>query len=207
VKELQPGIYLRRAQEKDSRAIAALVKQLGRTLQSNDRRSVWPLLLWVGVGFWGVLALSYWGTAVALLKALLGAIVPLGVFLGLVGTIAWLNPLITWSDYWVIENHGSLVACAKLYEGNTTCELYDVFVVPHWRGYGFGTLLVKTLSQEARYSLYLACLPNAIGFYERLGFTTTIEALDPGLMRRLSLKNPHYQKLGLTPMVQKPQKR
>jgi amino-acid N-acetyltransferase len=206
VKELQPGIYLRRAQEQDARAIAALVKQLGLTLQGNDRRSAWPLL-WVGVGFWGVLALYHWGTAMALLGAVLSAMVPLGVFFGLLWTIAWLNPLITWSDYWVIENHGSLIACAKLYEGNRTCELYDVFVVPHWRGCGFGTLLVKTLSQEARYSLYLACLPNAIGFYEGLGFVTTTEILDPGLMRRLSLKNPHYQKLGLTPMVQKPQKR
>lgn len=206
MKELQPGIYLRRAKEQDARAIAALVKQLGRTLQGNDGRSAWPLL-WVGVGFWGVLALYHWETARALLGAVFSAMVPLGVFFGLLWTIAWLNPLITWSDYWVIESNGSLVACAKLYEGNTTCELYDVFVVPHWRGYGFGTLLVKTLSQEARYSLYLACLPNAIGFYEGLGFSRTIDALDPDLMRRLSLKNPHYQKLGLTPMVQKPQKR
>ncbi len=202
MKELQPGIYLRRAQEQDARAIAALVKQLGRTLQGDDRRSGWPLL-WVGVGFWGAVALYHWETAMAILGAILGAAVPLGVFLGLLWTIAWLNPLITWSDYWVIENNGSLIACAKLYESNSTCELYDVFVVPHWRGYGLGTALVKTMSQQARYSLYLACLPNAIGFYEGLGFAVTIDRLDPGLMRRLSLQNPRYQKLGLTPMVKK----
>ncbi len=139
----------------------------------------------------------------ALLGAMVSAIVPLGVFFGLLGTIVWLNPLITWSDYWVIDNNGSLIACAKLYEGNDTCEIYDVFVVPHWRGYGFGTSLVETLSQQARHPIYLACLPNAIGFYEGLGFDQTNDILDPGLMRRLSLKNPRYQKLRLTPMVKR----
>jgi GNAT superfamily N-acetyltransferase len=206
VKELQEGIYLRKAQEQDARAIATLVKQLGRTLQGSNQRS-WLPLLWVAVGFWGVLALYHWDTAMALLGAIVSAVVPLGVFLGLLWTIVWLNPLITWSDYWVIDHNGSIIACAKLYESNDTCEIYDVFVVPHWRGYGFGTSLVKTLSQQARYPMYLACLPNAIGFYEELGFSTTIDILDPGLMRRLSLQNPRYQKLGLTPMVQKPQKR
>ncbi len=202
MKELQQGIYLRKARETDARAIAALVKQLGQTLQGDDRRSRWPLV-WVGVSFWGVLALYHWQTAMALLGAVFSAIVPLGVFFGLLWTIAWLNPLITWSDYWVIENQGSVIACAKLYEGHSTCELYDVFVVPHWRGFGFGTALVKTLTQQARHSTYLACLPNAIGFYEGLGFTQTTDSLDPGLMRRLSLQNPRYQKLGLTPMVQR----
>jgi N-acetylglutamate synthase-like GNAT family acetyltransferase len=202
VKELQPGIYLRRAQERDARAIATLVKHLGRSLQGNEQRS-WLPLLWIGVGFWSVLALYHRETARVLLGTIISVMVPLGIFFGLLGTIVWLNPLVTWSDYWVIENNGSVIACAKLYEGNDSCELYDVFVVPHWRSYGLGTTLVKTLSQEARYPLYLACLPNAIGFYEGLGFVQTSETLEASLMRRLSLHNPRYQRLGLTPMVRK----
>jgi GNAT superfamily N-acetyltransferase len=201
VQELREGIYLRRAQEKDARAIAVLVQQLGRTLHGPGNRSWLLLLIWFGVGLWGILALYRWSLAIGILSALLGMGLPLAVFLGLLSLVAWLNPMVTWSDYWVIESNGSLIACAKLYEGDNSCELYDVFVVPHWRGNGFGTLLVETLKAEARYPIYLACLPNAIGFYEQLGFVKTREILEISLMRRLSLHNPQYQKLGLTPMV------
>ena len=196
MKELQQGICLRNAQDYDDRAIAALVQQLGHTL--TDRKSWKRHAIGLIGGLWLVVALSQ----KALALALLGAMMPLGIFLGLLWLINWLNPLVTWSDYWVIENNGSLIACGKLYEGNHTCELYDVFVVPHWRGNGFGTVLVKTLIEKARYPIYLACLPNAIGFYEALGFTCTTEPLDAELMRRLSLTNLRYKKLGLTAMVQ-----
>ena len=196
MKELQPGICLRNAQEYDDRAIAALVQQLGHTLTA--RKSWKRHAIGFISGLWIVVALSQ----KALALALLGAAMPLGIFWGLLWLINWLNPLVTWSDYWVIESNGSLIACAKLYEGNNTCELYDVFVVPHWRGNGFGTVLVKTLIEKARYPIYLACLPNAIGFYEALGFTCTTEPLDAELMRRLSLTNLRYKKLGLTAMVQ-----
>jgi hypothetical protein len=48
----------------------------------------------------------------------------------------------------------------------------------------------------------LASLPDAIGFYEGLGFRVVMgDRLDLGLQGRLSLNNPQYQKLGLTPMV------
>lgn len=203
MKELQRGIYLRRAEEPDSRAIAALVKQLGRTLQGQDRRSWLVLFFWFGVSLFSVLALYHWEIAIVIFGAIGSVLIPLGVFVGLLGLITWLNPLITWSDYWVIEHNGQIIACAKLYEGNNTCELYDVYVVPHWRGHGLGTTLVKTLISQARYPLYLACLPNTIGFYEGLGFICVTQPLDPNLLRRLSLENPRYQKLGLTPMVQK----
>ena len=201
MKELQPGICLRNAQEYDDRAIAALVQQLGHTL--TDRKSWKRYAIGFISGLWIVVALSQ----KALALALLGAVMPLGIFFGLLWLINWLNPLITWSDYWVIESNGSLIACGKLYEGNNTCELYDVFVVPHWRGNGFGTVLVETLIENSRYPIYLACLPNAIGFYEALGFTCTTEPLDTELMRRLSLTNLRYKKLGLTAMVQRVQAR
>ena len=196
MKELQQGICLRSAQDYDDRAIASLVKQLGRTLKPDRRRWKRYPIGFIS-GFWLVVALSQ----KALALALLGFMMLLGIFWGLLSLIYWLNPLITWSDYWVIESNGNLIACAKLYEGNSTCELYDVFVLPQWRGNGFGAALVKTLIEKARYPIYLACLPNAIGFYEELGFSCTTEPLDAELMRRLSLTNSHYKKLGLTPMV------
>ena len=119
-------------------------------------------------------------------------------------------PLISWSEYLVVVVGDSrcgrpkqrVVACAKLYEGEETSELYDVFVGREWRGLGFGQALVRTAISEARYPVYLASLPNAIGFYEALGFRVVEETrLDLRLRGRLSLENPHYQKLGLTPMV------
>lgn len=196
MKELQQGICLRSAQDYDDRAIASLVKQLGQTLKPDRKGWERPTIGFIS-GFWLAVALSQ----KALALALLGSMMLLGIFWGLLSFICWLNPLITWSDYWVIESNGTIIACAKLYEGNSTCELYDVFVVPHWRGNGFGAALVKTLIEKARYPIYLACLPNAIGFYEELGFSCTTEPLDAELMRRLSLTNSHYKKLGLTPMV------
>lgn len=196
MKELQQGICLRSAQDSDDRAIASLVKQLGQTLKPNRKGWKRHTIGFIS-GLWLVAMLSQ----KALVLALLGSVMLLGIFWGLVWLINWLNPLITWSDYWVIESNGNLIACAKLYEGNSTCELYDVFVLPQWRGNGFGAALVRTLIEKARYPIYLACLPDAIGFYEELGFSCTTEPLDAELMRRLSLTNSHYKKLGLTPMV------
>ena len=202
--ELAKGAILRRATARDSRAMMGLVKELSWTLRQDRRfpfRAATP-----GEWVMMVLVLGWLGWVLVqglVMVATIGLLIA-GILWGLV--LGY--PLISWSEYWVIVvgDSGSekqrVVACAKLYEGEKTSELYDVFVGQEWRGLGFGQALVRAAIAEARYPVYLATLPNAIGFYEALGFRVVEETrLDLRLRGRLSLKNPHYQKLRLTPMV------
>ncbi|MCX5963091.1 MAG: hypothetical protein NT070_08065 [Cyanobacteria bacterium] len=76
VKELQQGICLRNAHHYDDRAIASLVQQLGRTLRPNGRYWKRGAIGFIS-GLWLVVALSQ----KALAFALLGAVMPLGIFL------------------------------------------------------------------------------------------------------------------------------
>lgn len=189
-----------------------LIKELGWTLRQVNRWSflaagptmgTWVMLLLV-VGWLG------WVLAQGLVLVATIGLVMAGVLGGLV---LW-NPVMSWSEYWVVvvddfqgrTGGQRVIACAKLYEGEKTSELYDVFVGEEWRGLGFGQALVQTAIEEARYPVYLASLPDAVGFYEALGFRVIGGTkLDPRLRGRLSLENPHYQKLGLTPMVRSEQ--
>ncbi|MGI0493159.1 GNAT family N-acetyltransferase [Alkalinema pantanalense CENA528] len=122
------------------------------------------------------------------------------VSLGLLTLV--IMPWVNWSDYWVVEHRGSVVACAKLYLNPTHSEVYDVFVHPYWRGKGLGAALIQTLIQEATIPIYLASLPTTISFYQKLGFAP-IEPryLEPNLRNRLSLNNPKFRHKRLTAMV------
>ena len=185
-----------------------LIKELGWTLRQGPRWSfpqAGPMMgTWVIMG----LVASWLGWVLAqglVMVATVGLIIA-----GVLGGLVLWNPLMSWSEYWVVvvdDSQGGkegqrVIACAKLYEGEKTSELYDVFVGEEWRGLGFGQALVRTAIAEARYPVYLASLPDAIGFYKALGFRVVERTkLDLRLRGRLSLENPHYQKLGLTPMV------
>jgi len=207
VVELGKGIWLRPAQSTEAQSIARLVRQLGKTLRGGSVRWLW-LEIWFGLGLcavswslWMNLWLNLWTNG----WMTIALFIPLGGLMVLAGLLVWYIPKVNWADYWVVEVGGEIVACAKLYEGEATCELYDVFVVPAWRGQGFGTALLKQLLAQARYPVYLASLPNTISFYEALGFHRMSNGphnspLDFNLKRRLSLMNPKYQRLGLTPM-------
>ena len=198
--QLAKGAVLRRATARDSRAMRGLVKELGWTLRQGKRLSfleaVPTMGTWVMIGLVG--GWLGWVLAQGLVMV---ATIGLSLAMLLWGLVLW-NPLIHWSEYWVVVVGQQVVACAKLSEGEETSELYDVFVGREWRGLGFGQALVQAAIAEARYPVYLASLPDAIGFYEALGFRVIGGTrLDLRLRGRLSLENPHYQKLGLTPMV------
>ena len=61
-----------------------------------------------------------------------------------------------------------------------SCELDDLFVEPDSMGLGIGRLLVDDLAARAAAAgashVDVIANPNALGFYERLGFQTTGEA-------------------------------
>ena len=76
-----------------------------------------------------------------------------------------------WSQFWVIECEGRIVACGQLRCFPGAQELGSVVVAPAWRGRGLGTYLVKHLIQEATGPLYLECLGSRLAqFYSRFGF-------------------------------------
>jgi len=94
------------------------------------------------------------------------------------GSIRWLvltaklDPTqLRWSQFWVIECEGRLVACGQLRSFPGAQELGSLVVAPDWRGRGLGTGLTKHLIQKATQPLYLECLgPRLAKFYTRFGF-------------------------------------
>jgi N-acetylglutamate synthase-like GNAT family acetyltransferase len=93
-----------------------------------------------------------------------------------------------WKKFWIIEQQGRVVACGKLCVYATYSVLYNVLVSPDYRGKGMGSALVRHLGQEATKPLYLACFPDRIGFYTRLGFAEMGSAeLSPMLRHELGI--------------------
>lgn len=197
--ELSPlptGCLLRPAKIADKPMLQQMLKNLERELAP-----VHPSVPWI---FWGSLI----GFAVFL--ALLSTIAPeVRDFLrwllsGLMGIclIAIATTLLMlhqeWTRYWVIEYNGYLVACAKLQRHNNYSVLFDLYVVPDWRGRGVGSHLVAYLGQQATKPLYLACLPVRLPFYKRLGFApVSAKKLPPLLQYDLGLPT----RPGIIPLV------
>jgi len=78
---------------------------------------------------------------------------------------------IRWSQFWVIECEGRIVACGQLRCFPGAQELGSVVVAPAWRGRGLGSYMVKYLIQQATEPLYLECLGSRLAqFYTRFGF-------------------------------------
>jgi amino-acid N-acetyltransferase len=76
-----------------------------------------------------------------------------------------------WSQFWVIECKGSLVACGQLRCFSGAQELGSLVVIPAWRGQGLGSYLLKHLIQEATAPLYLECVGSRLAnFYTGFGF-------------------------------------
>lgn len=78
-----------------------------------------------------------------------------------------------WSQFWVIESEGRVVACGQLRSFAGAQELGSLVVAPAWRDRGLGSYLVKHLIQEATGPLYLECLGSRLAqFYTRFGFVS-----------------------------------
>lgn len=76
-----------------------------------------------------------------------------------------------WTQFWLIECEGRIVACGQLRCFSEAQELGSLVVTPACRGRGLGTYLVKHLIQEATQPLYLECLGSKlVQFYTRFGF-------------------------------------
>lgn len=104
--------------------------------------------------------------------------------------LAKLEPTqLRWSQFWVIECEGKIVACGQLRRFPEAQELGSVVVAAKWRNKGLGTHLTKHLIQIATQPLYLECLGTRLAsFYARLGFTPiSWQELPPSLKLKFGL--------------------
>lgn len=76
-----------------------------------------------------------------------------------------------WSQFWVIESGGKIIACGQLRCFAEAQELGSLVVASPWRGQGLGTYLTQYLIQQASQPLYLECVGLKLAeFYRRFGF-------------------------------------
>ncbi|GAB4380332.1 MAG: hypothetical protein Kow00121_36390 [Elainellaceae cyanobacterium] len=103
-----------------------------------------------------------------------------------------------WQDFWVVDNQGQIIACAKLCCGRSYSTLHDLLVIAQWRGKGIGTCLVDRIIQAAQKPLYLACAANILPFYTRFGFVTISPNLSNPILRHALELN---DRSNIVPMV------
>ena len=94
-----------------------------------------------------------------------------------------------WSQFWVVEHGGKVVACGQLRSFSDAQELGSLVVVSQWRGQGLGSYLTRHLIQQATQPLYLECLgKKLVPFYARFGFVpVSWQELSPSLKRKFGL--------------------
>ncbi len=90
-----------------------------------------------------------------------------------------------WTQFWVIECAGKVVACGQLCSFEGAQELGSVVVAAEWRDRGLGSFLVQHLIGQASQPLYLECLGSRLEqFYQRFGFARVEFAELPRSLQR-----------------------
>jgi N-acetylglutamate synthase-like GNAT family acetyltransferase len=104
--------------------------------------------------------------------------------------------------YWVMEYDGQIIGCGRVDVHRQHSEIYDLFVLAEWRSCGIGQAIMQQLMAQATRPIYLASLPKAVAFYQRLGFKPIAsQDLPWPLMHRLSLSNQCYRRARLQAMI------
>lgn len=123
-----------------------------------------------------------------------------------VAFLSWLNSRLfeDWQNYWVVEwvdaPNGRVIACGQLSHYPIFSVLSDVVVAPRYRQQGIGSFLVTSMVDIARtrnQPLYLACKPERVKFYQRLGFVAIKPQLLPSSLNRALGLRQHTQLLPL----------
>lgn len=160
--------------------------QIRRLLESYDRTRSKSLGWQAGQHFGVGILLGLWLHAVVVLGGMLLALYGLLVLGTILGCV-WLNLSLfsDWQNYWVIEQNAHLIACCKLTSYRGYAVLSDVVVLPEQRQRGIGSQLVQSTVRRSQQLIYLACLPERISFYQRLGFDPVSPALLSTQLKRL----------------------
>jgi len=120
----------------------------------------------------------------------------LGIYLASIAVgqlvMRFLGVLFNWSRFQVIEQNDNIVGCALLNSYINHCELAYVFVNPHYRHQGLGSMIVQMLIQQSPHDLYLACKSQVVPFYEQQGFRSqTWKQLPLSVRRCFQVFRPH----------------
>lgn len=105
----------------------------------------------------------------------------------------------SYSECWIVECKGRLVAYAILSHSSKLTELRCLFVTPNYQKKGIGSYIVKNLIQKINKPIYLIPALGKAGFYTRLGFVP-VKQLFPTIVRR-NLKD---SRIGWTLLVYDP---
>jgi ribosomal protein S18 acetylase RimI-like enzyme len=77
------------------------------------------------------------------------------------------------------ETERQVAFCRVLTDFVFRATIFDVIVVPDWRGYGVGRLLMDAVSAHPRLqrvsSIWLSCAQDKVAFYEKWGFRVFTE--------------------------------
>jgi N-acetylglutamate synthase-like GNAT family acetyltransferase len=193
----QPSEFiLRPADRQDSQSLLRLTHQLYETALPRSHWHQWILL---GVAS---CAIAFMWHYPQLFVMVIISTAPLWLMILLVFFVARQEQQQQWEQYWVIEYQATIVACARLDIHTEHREIYDLFVLPQWRGHGCGRQLMQHLIATSNQPIYLASLPSAVAFYQTIGFRPiAIQKLPMFLSGRLSLNSPRYRRIGLQPMI------
>jgi amino-acid N-acetyltransferase len=188
--------HLRPADRQDNQSLLRLTRQLHETALPRSQWHRWILL---GIASCTIAFMWHYPQLFVMLVV---SSAPLWLMIMVVFLVAKQEQQQQWEKYWVIEYRSTVIACARLDIHAEHREIYDLFVLPQWRGYGCGRQLMQHLIATSSQPIYLASLPNAIAFYQTIGF----RLIDPQklpmfLSGRLSLNSPRYRRVGLQPMI------
>ncbi|NJL62944.1 MAG: GNAT family N-acetyltransferase [Methylacidiphilales bacterium] len=90
-----------------------------------------------------------------------------------------------WSNFWVIETEGEIIACGQLRSHGEVQELGSLVVTAKWHKQGLGGYLTQHLIQQATKPLYLECASWLTSFYRRFGFVeVSLQNLPQPLKRK-----------------------
>ncbi len=90
-----------------------------------------------------------------------------------------------WSNFWVIESEGEIIACGQLRSYGESQELGSLVVTAKCRKQGLGSYLTQHLIHQATQPLYLECASWLTSFYHRFGFVeVSLQNLPQPLKRK-----------------------
>jgi len=99
-----------------------------------------------------------------------------------------INPTgLDWRRFIVaVDSSGEVLGCGQIKShGREIRELASIAVRPEWRGRGIARSVIDKLLESAQKPLYLMCMANMGGMYEKFGFLPVTRADLPKYFQRI----------------------
>jgi amino-acid N-acetyltransferase len=161
-----PECIIRPSQIRDLPQLAALDRQWEAEMTDNRRGRWRNLAALVFLAFSIVIALK----DLKLLAMVLIGFAPVYFILGWFHYISQHPPNQEWVNYWVVECHDRIRACAKWEHYDSYSELQRLYVTPKWRFNRLGSALVDRLVSQTQQPIYVITDRPHSKFFARFGF-------------------------------------